>query len=162
VREYELATTWGLPKQSWLVTRHERERFGRMLRKWKRENPKATLIQEMLAESLVRLHIWEQRLVDRRTFFDGERTDYQEVADHKPDVDTEDLERKMKEWKELMPLVIKWKTELLKLALANGVNLQITGDARNVSALFGALDQSEREKVNSYRGSSGENAQETD
>lgn len=163
MREYELTTTWGLPKQSFLVTRQERERWGRIVRQWRKEHPKSTVVQQMLFESLARYHILAQRLVDNRVFFDGTPTCREEVADHKVDIDSEDLARKQKEFDKYMPLFERWRVELLKLALANGVSLQIVGDARNVSSLFGALDQTEREKLEQYRNArSGEDAQETD
>ncbi len=77
MRQYEFSEVgWGLSKTSWLVSRSERERFTKMCRRWHKENPKANLIQEMLIEELFALHIFSQRLRDRRCFFDGEHTDY--------------------------------------------------------------------------------------
>lgn len=138
MRQYELTTIWALPKQAWLVNRAERERFGKCVRQWRKENPKANIVQQMLFESLVRLHIWEQRLVDNRCLFNGEKTDRQEIRDHEVDVHSEDLRQKEAEFKEMMPQIMRWKTELLKLALANNVNVDVSGD---LSQLVQALDQ---------------------
>lgn len=143
MREYELSTFWGFPKQSWL-SNNERQRLGRMLRKWKKENPKPTLLQEMLIESIVRLHIWEQRLVDNRVTFDNQKTDYQQVADKKTDVDSEYLSQKQKEWEKYMPQIMKWKAEYLKIALANKIEINMDG---TVSDLFKALDQTSKAGV---------------
>lgn len=137
MREYELSTLHGFQKQNWLVNRQERQRFSKCIRKWKAENPKATIIQEMLIESLVRLHIFEQRLCDQRIFFFGEKTDYSQVTDHKTDVDSEDLKVKQKEFETFMPQIQRWKTDLLKLAMANSINVNLDG---TVSDLFRALD----------------------
>lgn len=139
MRQYELTSLWGLSKQSWLVSRQERERFGKMIRKWKKENPKSTLVQECLIEDLVSLHIMAQRLRDCRYFFDGEMTDYEQVEDHKTDTSTDDLQRKSKEFDKYYERLQKMKTELYKLALANSINLNLNGDA-SVTALFKAID----------------------
>ena len=146
MKKYELTSLQGLTFQCWLVNRYEQERFAACVRKWKQENPKATIVQEMLAESLIRCHIWEQRLVDRRFFFDGEKTDYAQVRDREIDITTDDLKRKNSEFKEMMPQIQKWKSELLKLALANSINVDVHGD---ISQLLLALDK--------QKGSSGEN-----
>jgi len=159
MRKYELTSLDGLTYQCWLATRWEQKRFADLIRAWKKQNPKATVIQEMLVESLVRCHVWEQRLVDRRLFFDGERTDYKQVADRDVDISTDDLNRKSREFKEMMPLIQRWKTDLLKLALANNVSLNINGDIRNVSSLFGALDETELGKLETYRDNGSRNAE---
>ena len=138
MRQYELDTLWGLSKQSWLVTRQERERFGRIIRKWRKENPKSTTIQEMLAESLIRFHIMEQRLIDRRILFDGTPTNYEQIKDHEVDVESDDLKQKQREFDKMMPQVMRWKIDLLKLAMANDIRIDVTGD---VSELFAALDK---------------------
>ena len=129
-----------------------------MMRRYKKENPKSNLFQEMIAESLIRVHIWEQRIADRRYFFDGETTDYRQTGDHETDVSTDDANRKLREFKELMPLIQRWKTDYLKLALANNVNLNIHGDVRNVSSLFGALDETERQRLDAYKDNGSSNA----
>ena len=72
MRQYEFAEVgWGLSKQSWLVSRSERERHTKMCRRWRKENPKSTILQELLIEELFALHIYSQRLRDRRILFDG-------------------------------------------------------------------------------------------
>lgn len=151
MRRYELTTIEGFTMQSWLVTRPEQNRFVGMARRWKKENPKSNLVQEMIAESLIRLHIFEQRLVDRRVFFDGEKTDYQQVADRMVDVSTEDLQRQSREFEKYMPLIQRWKLEWAKLALAQHVSLSIVGDAGNIHSLMGALNAKERRQVEEYR-----------
>ena len=113
MRQYELTSNWGLSKQSWLCSRQERERYGKMIRKWTQEHPKATLVQECLIEDLIALHILVQRLRDCRYFFDGEKTDYEQVADHKTDVSTEDMERKSKEFDKYFERLQKMKTDTL-------------------------------------------------
>ncbi len=138
MREYEFTSNWGMSKQCWLINRQERERFGKMVRQWKKETPKATLLQEMLVEELVALHIYSQRLRDRRYFFDGEKADYAKVADHEVDVHTEDLERQTREWEKYMPLIQRWKTDLLKLALANDIKVEFGGD---ITDFFSAVDK---------------------
>lgn len=139
MRQYELTSLWGLPKQAWLVSRQERERFGKMVRAWRKQNPKPTLVQECVIEDLIALHIMVQRLRDQRHFFDGEKTDYGEVGDHQTDISTEDLQRKSKEFDKYYERLQKMKTELYKLALANSINLNLQGDA-SVTALFKAID----------------------
>lgn len=133
--------------QSWLISRQEQLRFASMVRVWKKENPKSTLIQEMIIESLLRMHLWEQRLCNRKYFFDGTPSSYVQVRDREIDVMSDDLEIQTREFDKYMPQVQRWKNDLLKLALANNVSLQITGDAGNVSALFGALDERDGKKL---------------
>jgi hypothetical protein len=157
MREYELSTLFSFPKMVWTCGRHESQRIGRMIRKWKKENPKATTYQEMLAESLFRLHVWEQRLCDNRYLFSGQRTDYQPVSDHKADVDSEDLKTKRQEWDKYMPLILKWKGDLLKLAMASSISVNIDGDG-NIHNIFSALSDAERQKLKSYRSNGGRSA----
>lgn len=140
MKQYELTTLWSLPKQCWLVSRSERERFGKLIREWRKENPKPTIIQQMLIESLLRLHIWEQRLVDRRTLFNGEKCDYQQVGTHDVDIDSEDLAAKQCEFDKMMPQIMRWKSDLLKIAMANNINLNVNTDT-DVTALFKAVDK---------------------
>lgn len=140
MKQYELTTLWGLSKQSWLCSRQERERFGKIVRKWRKENPKPTLVQEMLVEDLIALHIYAQRLRDRRYFFDGEKSDYAQPDKHTPDVSTEDLKRKSSEFEKHYERIQKMKTELFKICLANSINLNLNADT-DVTALFKAVDK---------------------
>jgi hypothetical protein len=144
----ELQTLQGLSKQSWL-TKEEQSRFRDVIKAWKTENPNAPREKQILIESLVRCHIWEQRLIDKRYFFNGSRTDYRVVDGRKTsDLSDEDQERKDTEWLQYMPLVQRWKTDYLKLALANSIDVQVVND---ISSLFAALDTKERQRVGSYR-----------
>ena len=140
MREYELSTLWGLSKQSWLISRAERERFGKMVRQWRKENPKPTLIQEMLIEDLIALHIMTQRLRDRRYFFDGEKTNYEQVKKHEPDIETEDLQRQSREFDKYYRELQRMKSDLYKLALANNISINLNGDM-DVTSLFKAADK---------------------
>ena len=139
MKEYEFTGSWGLSKTCWLVNRYERERYGKMTRRWKKENPQATLLQEMLIEELISLHIYSQRLKDRRWLFSGEKTDYEKVSDHAVDIHSEDIDKKMREFDKYMPLIQKWKTDLLKLALANDIHVEL--GAGDVTTLFSAWDK---------------------
>lgn len=152
MKPYELSTLEGLPKQAWLFARSERDRFHGIAAKWKRDNPNATPVQEMLFESLLRCHLWEQRLVDSRQYFSGEPTDYKQIADKTPDVSSEDLNRKATEFEKYMPLIQRWKVEYLKLALAN--KIEITGDF-DLATLVQSYQQhthGEGSNLNSERG----------
>ncbi len=121
-----------------------------MVRRWKKENPKATLLQEMLIEELISLHIYSQRLKDRRWLFSGEKTDYEKTGDHEVDIHSEDLDRKMREFDKYMPQIQRWKTDLLKLALANDIKIEFGGD---ITEFFSAVD---KKKLNT-NGNSKEN-----
>ncbi len=60
------------------------------------------------------------------------------MADHDVDVESEDLQRKTREFDKYMPQIQRWKTDLLKLALANDIRIDVSGD---VTELFSALDK---------------------
>ena len=141
MRKYELDTMYGLSHSSWLVTREEIKRWNQICREVKKSKP--DVLHQMVLESLIRCHIWEQRLVDRRYFWNGDRTTYCKTADHEQDIDTEDLDRKQKEWDRYFPLVTRYKMDLLKLALANSIDLSVTGD---VTQLFSALDKTTKQE----------------
>jgi len=104
---------------------------------WRKDNPKASVIQQMLMESLVRVHLFEQRLIDKRRFFDGSLTDYRVEDGRKTaDLGDEDRQRKEKEFEKWYPQVIRWKNDLLKLALAE--KIEITGDVLDIASLVTA------------------------
>jgi len=119
-----------------------------MVRQWRKENPKPTLIQEMLIEDLVALHIMTQRIRDRRHFFDGEKTDYEQVAKHDVDIESEDLQRKTREFDKYYRELQRMKSDLYKLALANDIRIDVSGD---VSELFSALDKKSPDRNGSDR-----------
>lgn len=140
---HELATLQGLSKQSWL-TKQEQQRFRSVVMKWKRETPKATIVQQMLFESLVRVHLFEQRLIDKRVFFDGSPTDYRVVDGRKTaDVGGEDRQRKEQEFERWYPQVIRWKSDLLKFALAE--KIEISGDAFDLATLVKSYQEKHAE-----------------
>lgn len=94
----------------------------------------------MLIEDLIALHIMTQRIRDRRHFFDGEKTDYEQVAKHDVDIESEDLQRKTREFDKYYRDLMKMKTELFKLALANNISINLNGDM-DVTSLFKAVDK---------------------
>jgi len=147
--DYELVTIQGLSKQSWLHDITEQKRFRAIVLQWKRENPNASIVEQMLFEQLATLHLYEQRLRDRRRFWNGQRTDYRSVPGSKQvDITDEDQARLDKEWDKYYPQVLRWKTDLLKLALANNIDIQLTD---TVSGLFKAIDAEDRQKLERYR-----------
>jgi len=151
VKAYELTTLNHLPKSHWLLSRSEQDRARDVLLKWKKKNKDATIYHEMLVETLVRLHLIEQRLVNQTQFFSGETTDYRYIGkDRKSDISTEDAERKTREFDKYFFPVVKLKGEYLKLGLANSINLNITEDG-SVQSLFDALADDERKKLDAYR-----------
>jgi hypothetical protein len=134
----ELKTLQGLSKQCWL-TKDEQARWRDVIKRWKNENPNASAEKEILIEGLVRCHIWEQRLIDKRYFFNGDKTDYRVEDGRKcSDLSDEDKDRKDKEWFRYMPLIQQWKVKYLQLALANNIEVKVVND---ISSLFGALDK---------------------
>lgn len=150
----ELLTTRGLSKQSWLFDPVEQDRFRTLCLEWKKANANATVEKQILIEGLVRCHIWEQRLIDRRRFFNGEPTDYRVQDGRKTaDLTDEHQARKDREWLAYMPLIQRWKLDHLKLALANSIDVQVVND---LSSLFTALDASDRKALTAYRGCNGE------
>lgn len=97
----------------------------------------------------------EQRLVNQSQFFFGETTDYRYIRETRTgDISTEDAQQKKREFDLYYWQVVKHKTELLKLALANSINLNIT-DGGSVHSLFSALSATERDKISAYRGNNG-------
>lgn len=146
MRTYELTTLNHLFRSHWLLDRAEQERFRDIVLKWKRTNKDADIFHEMLVESLVRLHLMEQRLVNRTQFFSGEKTDYRYIREEKAgDIPTEDAQRKQAEFDKYFFTVLKHKTELLKLAISNGINLNITEEG-GIQSLFSALAAQEKSK----------------
>jgi len=102
---------------------------------WKRDNPKADIVKQMLCESLVRVHLFEQRLVDKRVFWDGSETDYRVMTGRKTaDLGDEDRRRKEQEFERWYPMVMKWKNDLLKIALAE--KIEITGESLDIASLI--------------------------
>lgn len=129
------AANVSLPNVAVWANRWEKERFTRALKKWQRDNPKSTLEQEEIFFSWWYLATLERRLQDARVFYDGTPTTW--ISGSMP---AEEIERKQAELKEHLPTVQKMKIELLKLAMASSVSLQITGDAKSVTSLFKAHD----------------------
>lgn len=138
MRQYELSTMAGYSKQCFLPTREERTRFGRIAGKWRLENTKPTILQEMLFERILTLHIQIQRLLDRRQLWNGSKTDYCSLGGHVANVSDEDMQQKEKEYDKYMPLLMKQWTDLMKLAMANDIRIDVSGD---VSELFAAIDK---------------------
>lgn len=155
MRNTELTTLNHLFKSHWLLSRSEQERFRDIVLKWKRVNRDASIFHEMLVESLVRLHLMEQRLVNQSQFFFGEQSDYRYIRESRTgDISTEDAQQKKREFDLYYWQVVKHKTELLKLAMANSINLNITENG-SVHSLFSALSTTERDKISNYKGSNG-------
>lgn len=136
-RQYELGTMSGYSKQCFLPTRDERTRFGRIAAQWRKENPKPTVLQQMLFERILTLHIQIQRLLDRRQLWSGERTDYCSLGGHVTNVSEEDMKQKAQEYDRYMAPLMKQWTDLMKLAMANDIRVEFGGD---VTQLFTALD----------------------
>jgi translation initiation factor 2 alpha subunit (eIF-2alpha) len=152
MRGSELTTLDYFYKSYWLLSRQEQERFRSIVMKWKKTNRDASIFHEMLVESVVRLHLIEQRLVNQTTFMFGETTDYRYIGEQKRgEITTEDAARKQAEFDKYFFNVIKHKTELLKLAMANSINLNITEDG-SIHSIFSALSETERSKLDRYKG----------
>jgi len=141
MRKYEFDCNYGMSYSSWLYNRQEINRFAKILRELKKSKP--DILRQMVLESLVRLHIQEQRLNDRRYFWDGETTSYAKTAPHERDILEEDMKRKEREWDKYMPNIMKWKLEYMKLALANDISIDLQGD---ITQLFKAIDTDGKEK----------------
>lgn len=158
MKAYELTTLNHLFKSHWLLSRAEQDRFRDIVMSWKRKNKDATIFHEMLVESLVRLHLMEQRLVNQTQFFDGESTDYKYIReDRKGDISREDSSRKAAEFDKYFWAVMKHKTDLLKLAMANNISINITEDG-SVHSIFSALGDDERRKLSDIRSHGGRSA----
>ena len=78
--------------------------------------------------------------MDRRTLFSGEKCNYEQVGTHDVDIDSEDLAAKQREFDKMMPQIMRWKSDLLKIAMANNINLNVNTDT-DVTALFKAVDK---------------------
>lgn len=122
----EFASQEGLEKRSWLFTRQERKRYDSMVARLLKDIPNPTLYQELTAAQIIELRIMIQRLLDRRTFFFGDETDYTKVDDHHSEIDSEDQDKKRREWEAKYIPLQKELREWLKLAQAN--KIEITGD----------------------------------
>lgn len=151
---HELSTLEGLSKQCWL-SKQEQTRFRSIVLKWKQETPKATIVQQMLFESLCRVHLLEQRLIDKRLFWDGSETDYRVIDPQRKmtDVGDEDRNRKAREFEKWYPQVMRWKSDLLKLALAE--KIELTGEVFDIASLVTAYQKGrngERENSNGQCG----------
>ena len=140
MRKYEMTTLTHLPTNAWLVNRGERDRFNRMVIRWKSENPKASLFQETLAEDVIRLHILEQRLHDVRYFFDGTATSVSRAAPHESQMAAECIHRKQIEFRDWWGMIHRAKVELYKLALSNNVSVNLSGTVKDITSLFKACD----------------------
>lgn len=144
-RTLNLKSQEGLDKRSWLYTRQERKRYNAMVARLLKDIPKPTLFQELTAQQIIELRIMIQRLLDRRTYFFGEPTDYVKVDDHHSEIDDEDQKRKEREWEAKYVPLQKELREWLKLAQAN--KIEISGDF-DIASL-----------VNAYRERAGENGE---
>lgn len=65
---YDLISVNGLPKQCWLLDNQEQRLWRDLCRKWSKDNPNAGIEKTIIAETLIRLHIMEHRLIDRCGF----------------------------------------------------------------------------------------------
>ena len=148
MRKTELTTLWCFPANCWLVNRHERNRFYKILAKWLAENPKATLIQEALAEDLIRLHLMEQRLWDYRYFFDGSDTGMHRAGPHSSEIGSDAAEQKLAEFKKYWPMIHDRKVKLYQLALANSIDIHLDGSVKSITEFFKAADDLAKGKEN--------------
>lgn len=161
-----LDTLKSLPTTAIFNNRRECDRFVNLVKAWKRDNPsvKAGSPQALIAERYLILHVLIQRLHDKRYFWDGSETTFQNAgADHEFTLSSEDAERKDKEFWTHYEKLARWQLDLLKLAMAASVNLNVTGDVGSIHSLFGAMDQMELRKVATHRnGSNGKTEETTD
>ena len=151
MRRYELSTNWGLSYLSTFASRQERERFVKIIREWKQDKDPTRIVREMLFEDLAHLHVFSQRLLDNRLFFDGEQSSYTQenklregggVTSEKVGViSSEDKTRKAKEFDKYMPQIQKMKVDICKLLLAKDVSYHVHDTDRSVSDLFSALEK---------------------
>ena len=151
MRRYELGCNWGMSYLSTFASRHERERFVKIVRSWKQDKDPAQMVRDMLMEDLAHLHIFSQRLLDNRVFYDGEETSYTQEHKIKPDggitsekvgvISSEDKTRKAKEFDKYMPQIQKMKVDIAKLLMAKDVSYHVHQDDRSVSDLFSALEK---------------------
>jgi len=152
---YELDTNYGLAKSWYLLDRREQVVFRKLTTKWRRKNKDADLYDQMIFETLVRLHLIEQRLVSfRYTLFDVHDEAEYIKQDRRQNVDSDVIEKKYEEFNKYFPMILKLKAEYLKLAKAS--KIEITGDI-SASSLFAALDQNERIKLQEYKSISDNN-----
>ncbi len=139
MRGYALDSMAGLRQSWWLLTRAEQQRVHTLASQWKKKNKNATEAEEILFESLLRCHVFEQRLINNTTTFWGDETVHRyHRGDKALSVDADDMAKKEKEFKDLWFQMMKMKVELLKLSLANSINLDIGTD---VTTMFHALDK---------------------
>ena len=166
MRRYELGCNWGMSYLSTFASRQERERFTKIIRQWKQDKDPTRIVKEMLFEDLSHLHVFSQRLLDNRMFFDGEETSYTcenkllkdgGITTEKVGViSTEDKARKQKEFDKYMPQIQKMKVDIAKLLLAKDVSYHVHDTDRSVSDLFSAL-----EKRGAVTGQNGQDKDET-
>lgn len=150
-RQTELSSLNGFQKSWWLFTRSEQIRFRTITMKWKHKNKDASIFHEMLVESLVRLHLFEQRIINRTQFFFGDVTEYRyDEGERTGDITAEDMKEKKREFDTYYWQVVKHKTELLKLAMANNISINLTEDG-SIHSLFSALSDTERTKLSTLK-----------
>jgi hypothetical protein len=125
-----------IPHCNLWANRAEKERYVRLVKTWQKKNKDASLEATALFEHWTWLHILIQRLRDNRVNFAGEP-----LASKGWDMSAEDIDTKRKELKEWMPLLLRNQLEVMKLAMANNVSLNISGDAGSVQSLFAARDK---------------------
>lgn len=133
-----------LPGTAIFNCRSEYDRFVNLVKHWRKDNPsvKAGDLRSLIVERLLVLHVLMQRLHDRRYFWNGEKTTFQNAGkDHEFTLAAEDAERKDREFWKYYPELHRWQTDLLKLALANDISVNLTGDLGGVQSLFGAIDK---------------------
>lgn len=150
---YELSCISGMAKQNWLL-RSEMDRFRDLVLSWKVANKADVkspqfVFRELIMEDLLANHFLSQRLRNQKMFFDGTPTDARVVKSDKAiDLGEHDTKRKAAEWHKYYPILMKWKIELMKLCLAN--KIEIVGDL-TASSLFSALDAEERKALDTFR-----------
>lgn len=148
-----LETLRSLPTTAIFNHRSEYDRFVNLVKHWQRDNPsvKAGDTRSLIAERLIILHVLIQRLHDKRYFWDGSPTTFQNAgSDHAFTMSAEDAERKDKEFWRYYSELHKWQLDLLKLAMASSVNLNLSGEIGSIQSLFGALDSTEKRQIASY------------
>jgi hypothetical protein len=139
-----LETMRSLPTTAVFNNRAEYDRWVNLVKHWRNANKgiKAGDLRSLLVERILILHVLLQRLHDKRFFWDGTPTTFQNAgADHEFTMSAEDGERKDREYWKYYPDLHRWQLDLLKLALASNVSLNISGDIGGVQSLFGALDR---------------------
>lgn len=122
-RVTNLMSEEGVEKSAWLHTREERTRLNLFVKRWKDENPNATLFQEFVARKIIGYHLFGQRLLDERVTFFGDKTVRIKLDDHHYDLDDESRSIKRAEFDKYFKDFEREQREWTKLALASKVEL---------------------------------------